>query len=594
MARTQGKATVNNFVGGLVSDFHELNQPQNTTVDEDNCDLDRKGSRKRRLGIDYENGFTLSDDSWALNTFGTFYTKASTWESVENNGNRNFLVVQVGNMLYFYDLAIEPLSSGILPFTVNLDDFRVPSYYTTSPYEANVASGKGALFVVGEAFEPFYIKYDVDANDITTTQLTLKIRDLDLQDHDMGLTDQFTTLTIQQKYDLFNQGWYSKCPAAGDPNSPTDGEPVFDWYFHKKHKYPQKAKSWWVGKRVGISTGATIFDPTEYDTVYVGSTLAPLGSYILDAFNQDRSKASGIAGLPVVQESSRPTSVAFASGRVFYGFKNKLYFSQVIIDDFTVAEYCYQEADPTAEKINDLIATDGGVVPLQASGNIVAMVPFENSLIVFSTNGVWAVSGSTMGQGFSADGFSIYKITSVGAISSRSVISVDGTPCWWAKIGIFILQSDPAKQGFAVQNILKDKLQLYYDAIPGASKLYATGAYDRRKKVITWAYNSGTDPIDGNPYFCDRLLNYDLILSAFYPYTLAELPTNTPRVADVFALYDVSQSTEEENVVDESGAIVVDEALDDVTTDVIIIGNFDNELNIGIKFLTFAKEIVGG
>lgn len=589
MARTENKAIVNNFIGGLVSDYHELNTPPNTTINEDNCDLDRRGSRKRRLGIDFEDNFQPSTASWTTDQWPDIYIKTFVWKAVAEDGTRNFLVAQGGHILSFYDMSSATLSEGELPFTVNLDDFRVASYYSTDPYGVQVAYGKGALFVVGEAITPFYIQYDKATNTITTTAINIRIRDLALQDHDMGLTDQFTTLTPEQNYDLFNQGWnVSNVNIVSTDGGFIQGRP-FNTYRLAHGHYPQKAKSWWVGKTTNIKFGVNEFDGTCYDTAYVGSTLAPLGTYILDPFNKDRTAVSGVAGLPVTTEPSRPTSVAFAAGRIFYGFKNSVLYSQVILDDFAVAGYCYQEADPTAEKINDVIATDGGVIPINDASTIFSMISWENSLFIFAANGVWALGGASIGTGFTATDFSVYKVTESGALSPRSVISILGAPMWWSKDGIYTIVGDPAKQGYSGVNITEQKLQLFYNAIPPLSKLYATGTYDNLKKVITWIYNSTDEVIGNNKYVCNRVLNYDTIAKAFYPYTLSSLTGTTPYVADVFTTLDITQTSEEEIVVDQLEHTVIDEALDPVTVDVITFGNSGNTTSL-LKFFTFYQS----
>lgn len=608
MANVEGKAQVSNFVGGLVTDFHELNQPQNTTVDEDNCDLDRKGSRRRRLGIDFEPGYEVSDVTWSTSALAGYYLGNQTWEAVNNDGSKNFLVVQIGPKLYYYDLSVDPVSSGLMPFTTDLTAHKFSgavSDIDVAATQASITSGKGIIFVCGGKLTPFYVQYHEDTNTITEVELDVRVRDLKLQSGETDFELQPTSIDYKKRYDYFNQGWYITNMFAGIPGEDRlITEPLLDFYYTNyshytttmTNAYPPLSKAWWIGQAAadGDKHNHIRFDISWYKTPYVGNLLAPLGHYIVDPFNIDRSSVSGVAGFTIEQSNDRPTAIAFYAGKVFYGWKNQILFSQTLIDDFGVAAKCYQSADPTAQDINNLVATDGGVIPLQYSGAIVTMVPFENSLLIFCTNGVWALGGGNIGSGFAADGFALYKISSVGALSSRSVVLVDGTPTWWSKIGIYMIASSQSKQGFSAENMLKDKAQLFYDAIPGVSKLFAAGAYDRLKKVIVWIFNGLTTPIDGNSYFCNRCLNFDTLLGAFFPYTLSDLSDLTPRVADVFPLFDVSTSTVSEDVVDALGANVVDALGADVTVNDTVIGNFDNQSNIGVKFLTFTKEIVSG
>lgn len=585
MPRTESKATVNNFVGGLVSDYHELNFPPNTTVDEDNVDLDRHGSRKRRLGIDFEPGYSQASTTWSITTWPELYMKTFEWTAVNKDGNLNFLVVQVGNALNFFDLAYDTLSAGEKSFSVNLDSFIAPSYTTTQSYGVQVASGKGALFVVGEAIEPFYILYDPGSDSITTTQLTLKVRDLQLQDHALAYTTEPATVTPAQKYDLFNQGWWATCSCENETSDIWRNYSVFDFYKYKSGNYPQLAKVWWLGKRPSPKFSDLVFNKDQYQQAFTGNGLAALGSYVLNYFNKDRSAVSGVAGLPVEVLDSRPTAVAFGSGRVFYGFENLILFSQVIVDDFAVAQNCFQSNDPTSEKLSDLLATDGGIVQILEASNLMALKSYENGIFAFCTNGVWCIGGSSIGAGFSATDFSIYKVSEAGSLSSRSIISVEGTPCWWSKLGVYMLTSDPAKQGYSVQNLLDKKLQLYYNAIPALSKVYATGAYDRIKKCITFLYNSQPSIIGNNPYVCDKLLTFDTIFQAFYPWTISVTGTS-PLVTDVFSIRDVVATAGTQNVTDNTNTVVIAEDLSNVVTDTSTQGNASNYIS-SLKFLTF-------
>ena len=592
MPRTASKATVNNFVGGLVSDFHELNQPPNTTVDENNCDLDRRGSRLRRLGMDFESGYVPGSHTIDTATkWPTAYSKAYEWNSVGNNGSLSFKVIQTGALLTFYDMNSATLSAGEKTFSVDLGTFRAPAYYDVSPYGIQVASGKGALFVVGEAINPFYILYDSATDTISTHIINIRIRDMQLQDPDEDYTDGPLTLTPQQQYDRYNQGWYVSA-SVDSTKTPNEGiQPVMPWYVRITGHYPPKTKSWWLGKILNPSRGIENFQPENYDEVYVGNMLAPLGTYILDAFAKDRSAASGIDGLPVEIENARPTSVAFSAGRVFYGHQNRVFFSQVLDDgslDFSRAGNCFQEADPTSEKISDIVATDGGVIPMPDAGTITAMMPFQNSVFCFSFFGVWAIGGNAIGGGFAATDFSTYKVTDEGLYSPRTLISVGGAPCWWSRLGIFMLISDPAKQGYSTSNILDKKLQLFYNNIPATSKLRATGTFDRTKKVITWLYNATGNTIGNNPFVGDTILNFDTILQAFYKYTLSYIPgpTNSPYVTDVFNVFDLVVAETSDNVVDVIGNVVTDNSSANVTVLVpspVSAGN----LTSSVKYLTY-------
>src|SRR5690606_21646018 len=121
-------------------------------------------------------------------------------------------------------------------------------------------------------------------------------------------------------------------------------------------KYPANNKQWWVAR--DATTGD--FDAELLGKFFSGTARAPRGHFIVDAFYIDRTAVSGVPNLDVEVVTSRPPTVSFFSGRVWYACDSTVYFSQVL-DDKAKAGFCYQEADPTSEDISDLIASDGGV-----------------------------------------------------------------------------------------------------------------------------------------------------------------------------------------------------------------------------------------
>ena len=605
MPRIEQKLNVNNFIGGLSTDTHELNTPINVSVDEDNCALNRRGYRERRFGMDFEDGWELHDTGADADAIDTMYIKTYDWESVGNEANRNFLVIQFGNDLKFYDKASDPLSDGEMPFDLDLLDHLAPAHSDASEDGIQVASGKGSLFVTGRKIAPFYIEYDSAANTISTTAIVFRIRDLDRADPDLGVEAQPTTLTAEQLYDYFNQGWYARAKAY-DTESSTRGTPAYNtqvlsFYRNTRAKYPPLTKPWWIGKRIGDGE-VDVFDPSgAYDPVYAGNTLAPLGHYILDPFAKDRSTASvlsgpdpsGIgttAGIQIVSEDDRPEAMGFYAGRVIHGFKDTLYVSQLIKDDLSIAGYCYQEADPTSEEISDLIDADGIVIPIPGAGRILSLFAMENSAIIFATNGLWMLGGIGPGEGFKTTAFSVSKISSIDIISPRTLIDVDGNPCWWGQNGIYVLA--PRERGdLGIINLLEKKVQNFFDSIPSTAKETASGAYDKVRKMIVWIYD---DPADGavttpNQYACRDVLNYDTVLGAFYPYTISSLASNSPFVYDVFQVLPLATEIVEELVVDSSAVTVTDSGGASVVilTSQSVEGLASAEGTAGVKYLVF-------
>ena len=268
--------------------------------------------------------------------------------------------------------------------------------------------------------------------------------------------------------------------------------------------------------------------------MYFGSTLAPRGHYVVNAFKIDRSAVSGIAGIPVETSVTRPVAVAFANGRAWYGHDNTLYFSQVL-DDKAKAGFCYQEADPTSEDISDLIATDGGVIPIPEMSKLIRLVPVGSGVVAFANNGVWFVSGTS--QGFTAMDYSVSKISPIGTQSPMSIIDVEGQIYWWSDIGIMAMAQRQGMFGtvegvFEKNNITEQTIQSFYNDIPALGRKNAKAVYDPLTNVIQWLFQDENMP-SGRPFQYNRILNLDLTLQAFYPWSL-KVSDSTTAIIGVF------------------------------------------------------------
>lgn len=302
--------------------------------------------------------------------------------------------------------------------------------------------------------------------------------------------------------------------------------------------YPSNADVWWYFKN---STG--LFDPgTTINNVSIGAGKAPRGHVILDAFYQQRGVATSLA-ITNVKTTVRPRTGCWFQGRVwytgvdgqqpatgdvaYYTWTENIYFSTIVqsVDDLG---HCYQTNDPTSEKLFDLLPTDGGVITIQGCGSIYKLFPLQNALIVFAANGVWYITGS-QGIGFSANDYTIVKLSAVQSISSTSFVNVNGMPVFWNEDGIY--KVEPAKQGksllssplhvnpLEVSPITVGTIASFYQKIPLSSKKYARGDYHPINYVIQWLYRSNEATSVGERYQFDKIMNYNTVNNAFFPYT---------------------------------------------------------------------------
>lgn len=185
MPRQKGRKQFLNFVGGLNTEASPLVFPENTAKALDNVDLRRDGSVKRRRGINYESLGVLSSagtvgtftstelDGWAVSTH--------EWKSVGGDDSRNFLVIQIGGILYFHKLGETVVSNNYIG-SIDLSAIRVDDFYREHVISAD--SARGRLFVVSRGISPCYIEYDKASNTFTGVKLTIKVRDTDGIDED--------------------------------------------------------------------------------------------------------------------------------------------------------------------------------------------------------------------------------------------------------------------------------------------------------------------------------------------------------------------------------------------------------------------------
>lgn len=305
--------------------------------------------------------------------------------------------------------------------------------------------------------------------------------------------------------------------------------------------FPSNADVWWRFKDTSDK-----FNPSVMvNNVTLPNAQAPNGSFIYNAFVQNRTAATGISGLTSISTTLRPNTGCWFAGRVFYtgvnasqsasnelGFytwTENIYFSQIITSSSQFG-YCYQQNDPTDQDLFDILPDDGGVITIQGSGAIYRLVPVQNGLLVFAANGVWFITGS-QGIGFAANDYTITKISGVQSISRTSYVNVLGYPMFWNEEGIYYVS--PGQNGaLEVEPITVSSILSFYAAIPLQSKKFARGDYNPIDYEVQWVFRSTNESDITSRYSNDRILIFNVNTKAFYYYTL---PTGNgiPSIHDI-------------------------------------------------------------
>lgn len=551
MAQQITTSVENNFTKGLITESTGLAFPENAATDTDNCVYTIVGDVLRREGIDFEANRTFTTIDRTGKAMSSY-----KWNNVGGDGSVQIIVQQIGGTLYFFKSSAatttSPLSAQRIASTITLSS-ALPAGSTNNPsiLECQYSDGNGLLFVTHPYLEPFFVSYN--GTSVASSVITISIRDFDGIAEPGVPTSQRPNstspgLSVQHRYNLLNQGWTDG--QYGDvlttANIATFANTTLINYAGAATGtlygfFPSNSDVWFSFKDPRGTFNPCLDNLTKNT---ISSTPAPKGHFVLPAFNQDRNAALNTGGftpittLPVLTSNNqRPSSTSFYTGRIFYtginhpSYAETIYFSQIIdITADPVSQFgaCYQQNDPTAETLFDLLPTDGGTIKIQGSGFIYKLFPIQNGMLVFAANGIWFITGS-QGIGFSASDYTITKISGIQSISSTSYVNVMGYPLFWNEEGLYTVAPGQTG-GLTVTNLCLGTILTFFEGIPLQSKKFARGDYHAVDFIIQWVYRSTNESTITDRYQYDKILCYNVANKAFYTYTL---PTGNVYIHDV-------------------------------------------------------------
>ena len=555
------------FNKGLITEANPLAFPDNASVDELNCELDRDVPRKRRKGFVPETN--AIEMPIAIDT--ALPVHVLEWNNYQEGSSASLFVVQNGSTLNFVSSDSLPLSENTKSFTVDLNTYSAGNSYIASEERISGASIDGKFVVVSKALNPFFISYDDDTDTISTEVIPCSIRDFEWQ----GDTTTYTTngsANVARKYDTFNAGWVSSDGTGNTVRGEFGGQ------------YPALTLPWYAGKD---STSNDKFKKDLWTRAAIGLTsLIGNGRYVLDLWDMDRNAACSVIVSDELNEteSERFSAVASFQGRVFFSGipsqKNgsKVFFSRTIYNNEDYGKF-YQVADPTAESDSDLVDTDGGVVNIIGAGKIKALFPWGPSLLVFADNGVWEIKG--VDNVFKATEFAVSRIPGAQGLSNRyTIVDADGTPVYWSHSGIAAIGRSEVGD-LEGSDLSRNTVQTLWDNIGADFRNYAFAVYESDRKRVFWIY--GNDAT--NYYKYNKILILDTTLQAFVPWTVTDQASNTDYITGAVYFEGRGQTTSTDIVVDDNSSTVTASSLT-VTVDVIS-ESFNTS---GLKFFYVLKD----
>lgn len=551
MPKKSVKIEFKNFVKGLITEASPVNFPPEASSDEENFQLNRDGTRDRRLGMDYEQEAQLRALPISLDSLLNLDPVTFEWKNVKGDSGTVFLVIQTQQILTFFDLQVGSMSKDGYKGTITLSSLPVNTEYS-------FASIDGRLVVAAGADSITVVEYT--GSGFTASYQSLKVRDVwgveVAGNAETDLTFRPSSLSAAHNYNLYNQSW-------GVPRKDSAGtllDPI-GIYQGSLGVYPSNSEMVWPGLQFQpVSSTQTPFErvyPNLYTEILGATTVTPRGYFIIDALRRGESRAAAVvsnkskysqlslATFSTVSDysSGGATVVTEFAGRVFYaGFNgtvvggdkrspdlsNFVFFSQLVKSAPDITK-CYQEGDPTSRESSDIVDTDGGFIRLSGVDRIISLVNLSSHLVVIATNGVWTISGGS-DYGFSATNYKTQRISAFGSLGTRCIVEDSSKVLYWSEDGIYAVGKDQYGE-YAASNLTQATIQTFYESIPNTAKEKAIGIYDAVGKKIRWVYHDGTR-FTGNSTTKELVL--DLTINAFYVNRIYNLESNTAEVISAF------------------------------------------------------------
>lgn len=555
MSRSTTAVELNSFVKGLITEATPLTFPANASLDEDNFVLDRKGSRRRRLGMDFEPGHVIIETDESVSNLNELAFKTFRWRNPGGDPSKDFLVVQVGDGIQIYDQMRFPISVNLL-FNIKLTTFGGKKFsYAVIDGDLIVATGSAEIYAITYSGGSFSVRtFRLKIRDLFGVEDVINGTDLRVGS---GITVRPNTLNFNHLYNLRNQTW-------AQPRKPITDETLKDpirEFADKAAAFPSNADSvvqhLFPDANDGDDRLTERFVAKDLLSNPSGTFQAPKGFFIIDALARGTSRTdeyntlldrhselqygnisltsdTTTGGATVITEYAGRAWYAGFSGEVVGGDKHSpkmasyVLFSQLVEDPSDLAN-CYQDGDPTSKEEPELIDTDGGFIRIDGAYGIVGLINVGSAIMVVAANGVWMIQGGS-DYGFKATNYLVTKLTDRGCENGESIVVVDTTFMYWSEDGIYSVA--PNQFGdYEATNTTKATIQTLYNNISNIAKMHAKGIYDTFEQKIRWTYNnylSSNLPV--------RELILDVSLGAYYTNTINPISGNLPKIVSSFVI----------------------------------------------------------
>jgi len=274
MPRVRGDKDYISLAKGLITEASPLAFPENSTADELNFVLDKDGLiRRRRRGFQSKR---------------TEQTIVGTDATIENA-----YYWQAPDLILFVVTTAAPNTT--LYIHRNNSSLTLLNSYVlnTAASVTEIAENTNIIFITtSDSQKPVLLEYEELANTIEIYEVDMFVRDFELVDDTLDLTERPTSLDDNHTYNLYNAGWYKDRRYQYRANQPVQ-DPLTSFNSSlndvtEAGTYPSNADVISIGVSVN-ENGVTTFRDDEVRNNNLGNTEAPRGHYIynINSFNRD-------------------------------------------------------------------------------------------------------------------------------------------------------------------------------------------------------------------------------------------------------------------------------------------------------------------
>jgi len=474
--------------GGLNTNASPINTESVDASELINFDTEVPGGLRKRRALDFlaekqAGGFYLEGTKDF--TLGDGYAVPSPsfyiFTVAETDTYQKYLILHEDDKFLFYKLeSIYDLSEISTPFqTITVD----PTYIDGDPslFHTSYSVDRERLFILNSAISPGYFYFDLLTSQFSFVPITIFTRNLDsgvstLVNHN----NVAYSCLVAHTSDATNEPgegedwkvyWYRFGAYADDPDPETNVNRVSDWE---------------IGKD------------------YVTNIEAVQGTFTTTAFSSGRFWIAGNAAFP-----------------------NTVYFSQTIDKDISNYGWMFSKADPINRYDSDPAKNDGGTLEINGMERIIGLTEFDQGLLIFASNGVWRIKGSSLSGGFTATDFSVDKVNDSASAGEFCTVKVEDNVFMFGYGGVFSFKAD-SLTGTIKHETVSIKIDNFYQKLSVTAKSSGKALYNPslRKVYFLTNFNDYAWYKEGNvnsqpSKFKDALV-FDIQSQAWTKYSLEE------------------------------------------------------------------------